>query len=85
MTNNVAPAVKFSQKTRNAVCDASKGLPTVGEWLERIRAIGDASLTEAVEGIWCGKEGRETLDLTGSRSMLVVGWYNGKVEFSYVS
>jgi hypothetical protein len=42
-------------------------------------------LTEAVEGIWCGREGRVTLELPGYRSMLCMGWYQGRVEFAYLS
>ena len=75
----------FTRKTRNAVCKTSDGLPSLGTWLERVRALGDPTLTEAVEGIWCGKEGRETIDLPGTKSMLCVGWYSGKVEWSYLS
>jgi len=77
--------LKFSRKTRNAVCAASDGLPGLGLWLERIRDIGDPLLTEAVDGIWCGRDGREIIDLPGSKSSLCVGWYNGNVEFSYLS
>jgi len=79
------PAIKFSQATRNAVCKASDGLPLLGIWLTRIEAIGDPLLSEAIEGIWCGRDGRSTLELPGSNSMLCVGWHNGRVEFSYIS
>lgn len=80
-----ALTIKFPRKTRNAVCDAGNGLPSVGLWLDRIRCIGDPMLVEAIEGIWCGREGRVSIDLPGSRTMLCMGWYNGKVEWSYLS
>ena len=77
--------VKFSRATRRAVAAASDGGPALGTWLNRIHALNDPALTDAIEGIWTGRTGRETLDLPGSNSMLVVGWYNGRVEFSYLS
>jgi len=79
------PLVRFSQKTRNAVAAASDHGPSIGTWLERITAIGDPLLSEAVEGIWCGREGRVTIDIPGSRSMLCMGWYEKRVEWSYLS
>ena len=77
--------MKFTKRERNAVAKTSDGGPDIGTWLNRIRALGNPLLTEAVEGIWCGKEGRETIDLPGTKSMLCVGWYSGKVEWSYLS
>lgn len=78
-------AIKFGKRTRNAVCAASDGLPSLGAWLDRIRAIGDPALDAAIEGIWCGRDGRATIDMPGTRSMLCVGWHNGRVEWSYIS
>jgi hypothetical protein len=77
--------VKFSKATRTAVAAASDGRPSLGDWLNRIRALGDPVLTEAIDGIWCGREGRVSLDLPGSNAMLCMGWYEGKVEWSYLS
>ena len=79
------PAVTFDRKTRNAVCKASEGLPKLGTFLTRISALGNPLLTEAIDGIWCGKEGRVTLDLPGSKSLLCFGWYRGNVEWAYIS
>ena len=78
-------AIKFSRGIRNAVAKASDGGPVLGLFLARVRNINHPLLTEAIEGIWCGREGRVTLNLPGSRSMLCVGWYNGRVEWSYLS
>lgn len=75
----------FTSKTRNLVAKASDGGPDLGTWLSRIRDIGDASLTEAIEGIWCGRTGEARLDIAESKSLLCVGWYNGRVEWSYIS
>jgi hypothetical protein len=66
------------------VVNTADNRPELGIWLNRIRAIGEPALADAVEGIWCGREGRVTLDLPG-KSMLCMGWYNGRVEFCYLS
>ena len=81
----MASTVRFDRRTRSRVVAASDGGPTLGAWLDRIRAIDNPNLTTAIDGIWCGHSGRETLDMTGATSMLCVGWYNGRVEFSYIS
>ena len=79
------PSVKFTRTTRNAVAAASDGGPDIGTWLKRIEALNEPILSEAIQGIWCGREGRVTIDLPGSRSMLCMGWYNKRVEWSYLS
>ncbi len=76
---------RFSPATRRAVCDAADGRPLLGFWLHRISLIGDSRLTSAIDGVWTGLEGRATLDLPDTGSMLCVGWYNGFVEWSYIS
>lgn len=78
-------SLTFSRSLRNKVAKASDGGPSVGTWLKRIEALDSAALNEAVAGIWCGYNGKVTLDLPGSNSMLVMGWYHGRVEFSYLS
>ena len=78
-------AVKFSKSIRNKVAKASDNGPSVGEWLDRIRTINDPALTEAIEGIWCGRDGEARLDIAESKSMLCMGWYNKRVEWSYLS
>jgi hypothetical protein len=77
--------LRFTRAERNAVCATSDGLPTLGAWLDRVRSLNHPLLTEAVEGIWCGREGRITIDLPGTPSMLCVGWHNARVEWSYLS
>lgn len=77
--------IKFSKATRAAVAKASDHGPDLGTWLSRIRAINDPALTAAIEGIWCGRDGNTVIDIDGSKSMLCVGWHNGRVEFSYLS
>jgi hypothetical protein len=79
------PLVKFSKATRNAVCKTSDGLPDLGTWLTRVAALGHPLLTDAVEGVWCGREGRVTLDLPGANAMLCMGWHAGRVEWAYLS
>jgi hypothetical protein len=77
--------VKFDRKTRTAVAKASDGCPDLGTWLNRVRALDIPVLTEAIDGIWCGRNGRVTLDLPGSNAMLCMGWYHNRVEWSYLS
>jgi hypothetical protein len=80
------PAARtFTKSIRNKVAGTSEGLPLLGDWLRRVEALGDPDLTEAVEGIWCGRDGEERIDMPGTKSLLVVGWHNGRVEFSYLS
>jgi hypothetical protein len=64
---------------------------TVGEFLEEAVKISD-DLIEPLSGIWCGSEGRMSEDLpstalygTGSKHMVVVTWYAGRVEVAYLS
>jgi hypothetical protein len=76
---------QFTRKTRNAVASASDHGPSLSDWLTRIEAIGDKDLSGAVEGIWCGRAGQIALEMSGTTSCLCVGWYNGRVESSYIS
>jgi hypothetical protein len=86
MTTKTAP--RITKSLRNKVASASDGLPELGLWLARIRAIDDDLLTDAIDGIWCGRDGewRQHIYGEGFRSVfLCVGWHNGKVEWSYLS
>lgn len=83
MTANAT--VTFTKATRRAVAAASDHGPSLGIWLDRIRAIASPALTDAIEGIWCGHSGEARIDLVGANSMLCVGWHNGRVEWSYIS
>ena len=76
---------RFGKRERRLVAEASEGGPSLGTWLERIRAIGNTHLTTAIEGIWCGSTGSSTIEMPGTTSLLCVGWYHGRVEFSYIS
>jgi hypothetical protein len=77
--------IKFSRATRTLVAKASDGGPSLGTFLARINAIGDAHLTTAIDGIWCGRSGDVRLDIEGAQAMLCIGWYNARVEWSYLS
>ena len=77
--------VKFTRANRNAVAKTSDNGPSLQTWLDRVAALGLPVLTGAVEGIWCGRSGEARLELPGAKSMLCVGWHNGRVEFSYLS
>ena len=77
--------IKLSRATRTAVAKASDGGPDLGTWLNRIRGLEVPVLVEAIDGIWCGRSGRVTLDLPGTNSMLCLGWHNSRVEWSYLS
>ena len=76
--------VKFSKATRRAVAKTSDGGPDLGTWLSRIRGINDSVLTEAIDGIWCGRTGEVRIDLPESNALLCMGWYQGRVESSCV-
>jgi hypothetical protein len=80
----MATMVKFSRALR-AKARTSDGRPTVSDWLTRVSGLHEPLLTEAIEGIWTGREGRAALELTGTKTMLCVGWYAGKVEWTYLS
>lgn len=59
-------------------------------WLNMVSAIS-TEFSEALEGIYCGREGRVHVPLNGEYSgvWLDFGWYtvqsNPKVEYAYVS
>lgn len=74
----------ITPRMRRAVAAASDGLPRLQTWIDRVSAI-DPIFATAVDGVWCGSDGREAIDLPGTRSMLCVGWYRGHVEYSYLS
>ena len=76
---------RFDRKTRTAVAKASDRLPDLGTWLARVRAINHPALNDGIEGIWCGRSGEARIELPGYNSMLCVGWYQGRVEWSYLS
>jgi hypothetical protein len=78
-------AVTFDRKTHADVACASIGGPTLQTWLNRIAAIKHPALPIAISGIWCGRSGTCTVDIEGSKSMLCVGWHDGRVEWSYLS
>jgi hypothetical protein len=84
-TTTKTPLVRFPRKVRTAVAKASDGLPSIALWLTRIEAIGDPKLNDAIEGIWCGTDGEVRIDLPGTNAMLCCGWYNKRVEWSYLS
>jgi hypothetical protein len=73
----------ITKTTRNAIAQAAAGLPTLQTWIDRVSAIGPEA-AEAVEGIYCGRDGRGSFEF-GPRNLIVVGWHEGRVEYSYVS
>ena len=85
METMATAAVKITKTLRNQVAATADGGPDLGTWLKRVEALDVPVLDEAVEGIWCGRSGRVTQDLPGLKSMLCMGWYNGRVEFCYLS
>ena len=73
------------------VAETSTGLPSLSVWLDRIAAIGNEHLTEAIDGIWCGRDGCVRLSLPDPlkpatmSAFLCMGWHEGKVEFCYLT
>ena len=84
MTRQMSAQRNHIKKLRDRVSDAATNLPTVTEWLARMEAIQDQALSRSIEGIWCGREGRAVISVS-PQSDLIVGWYNGKVEYSYLT
>lgn len=60
------------------------GRLTISEFIAECEQRNDDKLSAALEGVWCGMEGRfsEPYDDTHN---LTVGWAYGKVEYAYVS
>jgi hypothetical protein len=58
---------------------------SVDEFLKRVGSDADIPecVKSALEGIWCGTEGRMTECFDG-KSTLVITWYNGMVEVAYI-
>jgi hypothetical protein len=57
---------------------------SLSDWLKAASEMHE-DLHTALEGIWCGTEGRQTTVMPGWNAMICVGWYNGKVEWAYIS
>lgn len=62
---------------------------TLGDWLKEASCICP-ELSEALEGIYCGREGRIHEKLSGDYDgvYLTMGWYTiltPKVEYAYIS
>lgn len=80
-----AEATKINRK----LADITGKMPTLSDFLDQAADISPL-MAQTVAGIWCGREGTERiyieegLEFRFSR-MLVVGWYNGKAEYAYVS
>jgi hypothetical protein len=56
---------------------------SVGEFVAEARKIS-YEVSEALDGIWCGRSGR-AYGIIDSTCSLVVDWYEGKVEVAYIS
>jgi hypothetical protein len=69
--------------TRNRVAQAAAGLPTLQAWIDAVSAISPEA-AQTVEGIYCGRDGRGSFEF-GPKNYIVVGWHDGRVEYSYVS
>ena len=73
------------RELRHQVAELADRRLSLTDFLVAVAKLDDA-LREAVDGIWCGREGRETcdVDISGPR-MLVVGWHEKRVEYAYLS
>ncbi len=69
---------------RNAVLAVTKDMPGLQTALDRIGALCP-ELQYAVEGIWCGSEGRESILIPAWDVRLVIAWDHGKAENAYIS
>jgi hypothetical protein len=72
------------QQMRRAITTATRDLPELGTWLERVEQI-HPDLATAVAGIYCGRDGRLSEEVPNTNKLLVMGWHNGRVEYGYIS
>lgn len=69
---------------RDMVALSTRNRPTVQEWLNNVSGMA-TELSDAVEGIWCGKEGSERIEVPALDCYLIVQWCYGRVEVAYLS
>lgn len=69
---------------RRQITTATSDLPMLQTWIDRVAAI-HPDLATAVEGIYCGTDGRMREGVPNTNKVLVMGWHNGRVEFGYLS
>jgi hypothetical protein len=76
---------KIRTQINNKLADISNARLALGEWINRAAEL-HPDVSAALEGIWCGREGNVTIELPAEwKAFLCMGWYNGKVEWSYIS
>jgi hypothetical protein len=71
-------------RTNRRLAELSRGTLTLSDFIVRARDT-HIDVADALEGIWCGRSGKVEVDLLGGRHMLVVTWYEGRVEVAYIS
>jgi hypothetical protein len=60
------------------------GRLTISEFIDACHELNDAKLEAALDGIWCGQEGRMS-EPYDDKHNLTVGWCYGRLEFAYVA
>ncbi len=76
---------KNERRLMKAIAESTQDRPNLPLWLERMTALQDDGLSEAVAGIYCGAEGGIHVAVPGSGQYLRMTWYNGRVEVAYLS
>lgn len=81
---------RAAQKKMNRELAAlTKKRPTLGDGIQGVRKILEAHLgpefAALVDGIYLGSEGSCRELLCGYPSMLIMDWYNGRLEVAYIS
>lgn len=86
------------QKLSNQLAKLTNPPLPLSDFLDRATELHPV-MAGRLEGIWCGREGRVQLeayggfddqgqrvfDELGPNHLVVIGWYDGKVEYAYVS
>jgi hypothetical protein len=85
----MSPDRKELARIKKVVLDATDGRPNLSEFLSRITGL-HPDLDEAIEGIYCGADGRVTEPIGDWKRNICFGWHStgGRkhaVEWAYVS
>lgn len=83
------PSPKDLKRIKDAVIDATEGRPVLSEFLKRIEGL-HPDLDAALEGIYCGKEGRVSEPIADWGRSINFNWYSNDVrrhfvEWAYIS
>jgi hypothetical protein len=76
--------IKHDIKVRRSLADLATDRLPLGEFITKARLLDD-EVSAALDGIFCGSEGRMRELLPKRHRYLVLTWYDKKVEVAYIS